>query len=75
MSNISEDTKKYSYLVEISSEDNSYLAKCLELGIMAHGDSQEEAIQKIKEAVRVHLLMLLEDGEDIPEPKSIIVNL
>ena len=42
---------------------------------MAHGDSQEEAIQKIKEAVRVHLLMLLEDGEDIPEPKSIIVNL
>lgn len=34
---------------------------------MAHGDSQEEAIQEIKEAVRVHLLMLLEDGEQIPE--------
>ena len=42
---------------------------------MAHGDSQEEAIQEIEEAVRGHLLMLLEDGEKNPEPKSRIVNL
>ncbi|MDJ0599515.1 MAG: type II toxin-antitoxin system HicB family antitoxin [Crocosphaera sp.] len=72
---ISESINNYSYLVEFSSEDNAYLAKCLELGIMVHGDSQEEAIQEIKEAVRVHLLMLLEDGDEIPKPKSIMVNL
>ena len=42
---------------------------------MAHGDSQEEAIQEIEEAVRGHLLMLLEDGEQIPKYKSIMVNL
>ncbi len=41
---------------------------------MAHGDSQEAAIQEIKEAVRVHLLMLLEDNDQILEPKSILVN-
>ena len=75
MIDILEYIKNYSYLVEFSSEDDAYLAKCLELGIMAHGDSQEEAIQEIKEAVRVHLLMLLEDGEQIPKYKSIMVNL
>ena len=74
MIDILEYIKNYSYLVEFSLEDDAYLAKCLELGIMAHGDSQEEAIQEIKEAVRVHLLMLLEEGEQIPEPKSMIVN-
>ena len=75
MIDILEYIKNYSYLVEFSSEDDAYLAKCLELGIMAHGDSQEEAIQETKEAVRVHLLMLLEVGEQIPKYKSIMVNL
>ena len=74
MINISEYIKNYSYLVKFSAGDDAYLAKCLELGIMAHGDSQEEAIQEIKEAVRVHVLMLLEDGDQIPESKSMIVN-
>ncbi len=73
MINISEYVKNYAYLVEFSAEDEAYLAKCIELGIMAHGDSQEEAIQEIKEAVRIHLLMLLEDGDKIPEPKSVLV--
>ena len=68
ISNISEYVKLYSYLVEYSSEDEAYVAKCIELGIMAHGDTQEEAIQEIKEGTRVHLLMLEEDGNEIPEP-------
>lgn len=74
MININEYLKNYAYLVEFSPENEAYLAKCIELGIIAHGDSQEEAIQEIKEAVRVHLLMLLEDNDQIPEPKSILVN-
>jgi predicted RNase H-like HicB family nuclease len=74
MININEYLKNYAYLVEFSPENEAYLAKCIELGIIAHGDSQEEAIQEIKEAVRVHLLMLLEDNNQIPEPKSILVN-
>jgi predicted RNase H-like HicB family nuclease len=74
MININEYLKNYAYLVEFSPENEAYLAKCIELGIMAHGDSQEEAIQEIKEAVKVHLLMLLEDNDQIPEPKSILVN-
>lgn len=75
MINISEYVKNYAYLIEFSAEDEAYLAKCIELGIMAHGDSQEEAIQEIKEAVRIHLLMLLEDGNKISEPKSVLVKI
>jgi predicted RNase H-like HicB family nuclease len=74
MTDINEFIKNYSYIVKYSSEDEAYLAKCIELGIMAHGDSQEEAIREIKEAVRVHLSMMLEDGDEIPEPKSILVS-
>ena len=72
MIDINEYIKNYSYIVQYSSEDEAFLAKCIEMGIMAHGDSQEEAIKEIKEAVRVHLLMILEDGEDIPQPRSIL---
>ena len=74
MIDINEYIKNYSYIVKYSPEDKAYLAKSIELGIMAHGDSQEDAIREIKEAVRVHLLMLLEDGDEIPEPKSILVS-
>ena len=35
---------------------------------MAHGDTQEKAIAQIKQATKVHLLMLQEDGDEIPTP-------
>ncbi len=71
MNNLDEFIKHYSYIVKYSLEDEAYVAKCIELGIMAHGDSQEEAIKEIKEATKVHLLMLLEDGEEIPQPSNL----
>ena len=74
MIDINEYVKNYSYIIQYSSEDEAYLAKCVEMGIMAHGDSQEEAIKEIKEAVQVHLLMMLEDGDDIPQPRSILAS-
>ena len=40
---------------------------------MAHGESQEEAIIEIKEATRVHLLMLAEDGDEIPQPSDCVL--
>ena len=68
MYNITDYIKHYSYSVSYSPEDGAYIAECLELGIMAHGDTQEEAIAQIKEATRVHLLMLEEDSDEIPQP-------
>lgn len=68
MNKIVDYIKHYSYSVSYSPEDEAYLAECLELGIMAHGESQEQAIAQIKEATKIHLLMLEEDGEEIPQP-------
>ncbi|MGK7893974.1 MAG: HicB family protein [Xenococcus sp. (in: cyanobacteria)] len=68
MNKITDYIKHYYYSVSYSPEDEAYIAECLELGIMAHGDSQEEAIAQIKEATRVDLLMLEEDGDEIPQP-------
>ena len=71
MTNLDELIKHYSYIVKYSLEDEAYIARCIELGIMAHGDSQEEAIGEIKEATRVHLLMLSEDNEELPQPSTL----
>jgi predicted RNase H-like HicB family nuclease len=71
MNKITEYIKHYSYSVSYSLEDKAYIAECLELGIMAHGDTQESAITQIKEASRVYLLMLEEDGDEIPQPSTL----
>lgn len=68
INNLTECLKYYSYSVNYSLEDDAYIAECIELGIMAHGETQENAITEIKEATRVHLLMLEEDGEEVPQP-------
>ena len=63
--------KHYSYSVSYSLEDEAYVAECVELGIMADGETQEEAIAQIKEATKVHLLMLEEEGDEIPQPLTL----
>jgi predicted RNase H-like HicB family nuclease len=71
MNKITKYIKHYSYSVSYSLEDEVYIAECIELSIMAHGNTQEEAITEIKEATRVHLLMLEEDGDEIPQPLTL----
>ena len=68
MNKITETIQKYSYQVHYSSEDECYVSECEELGIMAHGNTQEEGIAAIMQATRVHLLMMEEDKEEIPAP-------
>ena len=71
MNKILDYIKHYSYSVSYSPEDEAYIAECLELGIMAHGDTHEQAIAQIKEATKVHLLMLEDDGDEIPQPLTL----
>ena len=71
MQNLDNYLREYSYLVKYSPDDEAYLAHCIELGIIAHGESQEEAITEIRGATRVHLLMLAEDGDEIPQPSRV----
>jgi predicted RNase H-like HicB family nuclease len=39
-------------------------------GCVATGDTEEETISLIREAIEVHLAGMLEDGLPIPEPSS-----
>ena len=40
--------------------DKCYVGRCIELPVVAQGDSEEEAMNNLEEAVKMHL-----DGEDL----------
>ena len=62
---------KYQITVYWSNEDGVYLAEAPELpGCMAHGDSQEAALENIGQAVNLWLETAREFGDPIPEPKG-----
>lgn len=59
------------YMVIIEQGENSYGAYVPDLpGCVAVGDSREEVLQLIQEAIVLHLEMLQEDGLPIPKPHS-----
>lgn len=59
------------YLVVIEKAENNYSAYSPDLpGCMATGDSQEETLQRMREAIAMHLKGLREDGVAIPPPSS-----
>lgn len=37
-------------------------------GVITEGDTFEEALENVKDAIKGHLLVLSENGEEIPEP-------
>jgi predicted HicB family RNase H-like nuclease len=71
MTRIKEYRDKYSYSVTLSTEDGVHVAKCIELGIAAHGKSQIEAISEAMKAVETALEWLLEENLEFPEPIAI----
>ncbi len=57
------------YTVIIEKGESSYGAFVPDLpGCIAAGETKEEALQLIKEAMEFHLEGLKEDGKTIPEP-------
>ena len=62
---------RYEIIMYWSSEDEAFIAEVPELpGCMAHGDTQEEALAHIKEAMRLWVDTAREFGEPIPEPRG-----
>jgi len=48
-------------------EDGYWVAECLSLpGCISQGETKEEAIQNIKEAIDAYVLALEEDGLPVP---------
>jgi len=59
------------YAVVIEKGESSYGAYVPDLpGCVAAGDTKEEAIQLIREAIEFHIEGLKEEGESVPPPSS-----
>lgn len=61
--------EKYSVMIQWSDEDESFVATVPELpDLSAFGETPEEAAKELREAKKLYLEVLAEDGEEIPEP-------
>lgn len=59
------------YLVIIEKAENNYSAYSPDLpGCVATGNSKEETLQMMREAIAMHLEGLKEDGLPVPPPSS-----
>ena len=60
------------YAVLLEKTETGYSAHVPDLpGCVAAGASIEETTELMRGAIRMHLAGLIEDGEEIPEPKTI----
>lgn len=63
---------KYRMSVIVEKDQDGYFVFCPELqGCYTQGDTYEEAMENIKDAIRLHIEDRLESGEDIPLVDSI----
>lgn len=63
-------TYKFSVVIEKDSE--GYFAFCPELqGCYTQGDTYEQVLENIKDAIRLHIEDRIESGEGIPQTESV----
>jgi predicted RNase H-like HicB family nuclease len=64
--------KTYRFSVVIEKDEEGYFAFCPELqGCYTQGNTYDEALENIKDAIRLHVEDRLEAGEKIPQPESV----
>lgn len=57
----------YHFAVVVEKDEDGYFAYCPELqGCYTQGDTFEEVLENIKDAIRLHIEDRLADGEPIP---------
>ncbi len=62
----------YKFSVVIEKDKDGYFAFCPELqGCYTQGDTYEEALENIRDAIRLHVEDRIEEGEEISQPESI----
>ncbi|MDS4057087.1 MAG: type II toxin-antitoxin system HicB family antitoxin [Candidatus Contendobacter sp.] len=61
----------YEIIIYWSNEDQAFLAEVPELpGCMAHGNSYEDALRNVRDAMAFWLDVAREQGDSIPTPKG-----
>ena len=64
--------KNYRFSVVIEKDVNGYFALCPELqGCYTQGETYEEVLENIKDAIHLHVEDRLESGEEISQPESV----
>ena len=62
---------RYKIILYWSNEDEAFVAEAPELpGCMAHGESQEEALKNINDAMQLWIDTARELGHAVPQPKG-----
>lgn len=62
---------RYEIIIYWSTEDGAFIAEVPELpGCIAHGDTHEDTLANVKEAMRLWLDTAREFGDPIPEPRG-----
>jgi predicted RNase H-like HicB family nuclease len=66
----------YKFSVIIEKDSHGYFAFCPELqGCYTQGDTYEEALKNIKDAIHLHIEDRIENGEEIPQVESVSLTL
>ena len=69
---MSNKSRVYRFLVVVEKDRDGYYAFSPELqGCYSQGDSYEEAMENIRDAIRLHLEDRLESGEEVPQLESV----
>lgn len=62
----------YRFSVVIERDMDGYFALCPELqGCYTQGDTYEEVLENIKDAIRLHIEDRIENGEEVPQAESV----
>lgn len=62
----------YRFTVVIEQDQDGYFAFCPELqGCYTQGETYEEALGNIRDAIRLHVIDHLENKEEVPQVESI----
>jgi predicted RNase H-like HicB family nuclease len=64
--------KNYRFSVVVERDEEGYFVFCPELqGCYSQGETYEEALENIEDAIRLHVEDRLQSGEEIPHVDSI----
>ena len=68
--------KHLTLLIVIEADADGYFVSCPALqGCYSQGESYEEAVQNIKDAIRLHVEDRVADGEEIPQHVSVTLSM
>ena len=64
--------KNYHFSIVVEKDENGYFVFCPELqGCYSQGDGYEEALENIKDAIKLHLEDRIQSKEELPQTKSL----